>query len=56
MAPDPWVASEYAKVRWLYGQLGLGDRTEIEFYNGGHLINGEKTFEFLHRHLRWPVR
>jgi dienelactone hydrolase len=56
VAPDPWVASEYAKVRWAYDQLGLSDRTEIEFYNGGHTINGEKTFEFLHRHLRWPAR
>ena len=24
---DQWVASEYAKVRWLYAQLGLADRT-----------------------------
>jgi len=56
VAPDPWVASEYAKVRWVYDQLGLSDRTEIEFYNGGHTINGEKSFEFLHRHLKWPVR
>jgi dienelactone hydrolase len=56
VAPDPWVASEYAKVRWLYDQLGLGDRTEIEIFNGGHTINGEKTFEFLRRHLGWPPR
>ncbi len=56
VAPDAWVASEYAKLRWLYGQLGLGERTEIEFYNGGHTINGEKSFEFLHRHLKWPAR
>jgi hypothetical protein len=30
---DSWVASEYAKVRWLYTQLGLADRTEIEYFN-----------------------
>ena len=24
---DQWVAHEYAKVRWLYAQLGLADRT-----------------------------
>lgn len=53
---DQWVAHEYAKVRWLYAQLGLSDRTEIEFFQGGHSINGEKTFEFLHKHLNWPVR
>jgi dienelactone hydrolase len=56
VARDEWVNAEYAKVRWLYAQLGLADRTEIEHYNGGHTINGEKTFEFLHRHLAWPKR
>jgi dienelactone hydrolase len=56
VAPDAWVASEYAKTRWLYAQFGLADRTQIEFFNGGHTINGQGTFEFLHRHLDWPVR
>lgn len=51
---DSWVAHEYAKVRWLYANLGLADRTAIEFFPGGHSINGEGTFEFLHRHLEWP--
>jgi len=50
---DRWVAHEYAKVRWLYAQFGLRDRTEIEFFQGGHSIHGERTFEFLHKHLRW---
>lgn len=40
VAPDQWVAYEYAKVRWLYAQLGLADRTAIEFFNGGHTIHG----------------
>lgn len=48
---DEWVAHEYAKVRWLYSQFGLADRTGIEFFQGGHSINGKGTFEFLHRHL-----
>ncbi len=52
---DPWVAYEYAKVRWLYAQLGLADRTEIQYFQGGHSIHGEGTFEFLHRHLDWPA-
>ena len=34
--------------------LGLSDRTAIEFYNGGHTIHGRGTFDFLHRHLNWP--
>jgi dienelactone hydrolase len=54
VAPDEWVASEYAKVRWVYDNLGLSDRTAIEFFNGGHTINGRGTFDFLHRHLGWP--
>ena len=51
---DQWVAHEYAKVRWLYAQLGLADRTEIEFFQGGHSMRAEGTFDFLQRHLRWP--
>jgi len=52
---DHWVAHEYAKVRWLYAQLGLADRTGIEFFQGGHSMRAEGTFDFLHRHLRWPA-
>lgn len=55
VAPDEWVAYEYARVRRHYVTLGLGDRTEIEFFNGPHTINGAGTFDFLHRHLRWPA-
>ena len=51
---DQWVAHEYAKVRFLYAQLGLVDRTSIEFFQGAHSINGQGTFAFLHKHLRWP--
>jgi dienelactone hydrolase len=54
VAPDEWVAYEFAKVRRFYDKLGIGDRTEIEFFNGPHTINGEGTFRFLHRHLSWP--
>jgi dienelactone hydrolase len=55
VAPDEWVAWEYAKVRRLYDKLGLGNRTEIEFFNGPHTIHGQGTFAFLHKHLNWPV-
>ncbi|MFT7640738.1 MAG: glycerophosphoryl diester phosphodiesterase/dienelactone hydrolase [Pirellulaceae bacterium] len=51
---DRWVAHEYGKVRWLYAQLGLADKTEIEFFQGGHSINGQGTYAFLHKHLNWP--
>jgi dienelactone hydrolase len=56
VAPDEWVSSEYAKVRWAYTQLGLAERTRIEYSNGGHTIYGAGTFEFLHQHLDWPKR
>ena len=51
---DHWVAHEFAKVRWLYAQFGLADRIGIEFFQGGHSINGKGTFAFLHKHLNWP--
>jgi len=53
---DPWVAYEFAKTRWLYVNLGQGDKTEIEYFNGPHAINGVGTYEFLHKHLGWPKR
>src|SRR5438093_7585828 len=53
---DSWVNYEYGKTLWLYAQLGLADRTEIEFFQGGHSINGEGTIEFLQKHLNWPLR
>ncbi len=53
---DDWtVAYEYAKIRNLYaGKLGIGDRTEIEWFVGPHTIHGKGTFDFLHKHLTWP--
>jgi len=51
---DHWVAYEYAKVRRLYSRLGLADRTAIEFFAGGHEINGKGSFEFLKKQLNWP--
>jgi len=56
VAPDEWVAYEYAKVRRLYTFLGIPDRTEIEFFDGPHEIHGVGTFQFLHRHLGWPKK
>jgi hypothetical protein len=52
---DQWVAHEYGKVNFLYAQHGLADRTAIEYFQGGHAINGEGTVAFLHQHLRWPA-
>ncbi len=55
VAPDEWVAWEFSKVKRHYDKLGIGERTEIEFFIGPHTINGVKTYEFLHRHLNWPA-
>lgn len=52
--PDEWVAYEYGKVKYLYDQFSRGDKTEIEFFNGGHSMRSEGTFKFLHKHLNWP--
>ncbi len=46
---DSWVAAEYAKVRKLYDELGIGDRTKIEYFNGPHRINGIESFRFVER-------
>jgi hypothetical protein len=54
VAPDEWVAYEYARTQRRYDLLGIGDKTEIEWFNGPHMINGVGTFEFLHRRLNWP--
>lgn len=55
VAPDEWVAHEYARTRRHYVKMGLGDRTEIEFFDGPHTIHGVGTFAFLRKHLRWPA-
>jgi len=53
---DEWVAYEYAKVRRLYADLRIPERTAIEFFDGPHRIHGVGTFDFLRRWLRWPGR
>ncbi len=51
---DEDVGYEFAKVKRGYDKLGIGDRTEIEWFDGPHTINGVGTFKFLHKWLRWP--
>ena len=54
VAPDEWVAWEFAKLFRRYDELGIGDLCVIEFFNGPHTIHGKGTFDFLHNHLEWP--
>jgi len=37
-----------------YDKLGIGDRAELEVFDGPHTINGVGTYKFLHKHLNWP--
>ena len=54
VAPDETVAYEYAKTQRHYDLLGIGDRTEMEVFVGGHEIHLEATLAFLRKHLDWP--
>jgi hypothetical protein len=51
---DEWVSYEYAKVRLLYADLKVPERTTIEYFDGPHTIHGVGTFQFLHEQLHWP--
>ena len=51
---DEWVAFEYAKVRRCYADLKIPERTEIEWFDGPHTINGVGSFAFLERWLGTP--
>jgi cephalosporin-C deacetylase-like acetyl esterase len=54
VAPDEWVAYEYARTYRRYVELGLTNQTAIEFFDGPHTINDQGTFRFLQQHLNWP--
>jgi dienelactone hydrolase len=53
VAPDEWVAYEYAKAFRFYDLMGRRDRIEMEVFDGPHAIHGQGTFDFLHRQLNW---
>jgi len=55
VAPDEWVAYEFARVRRQYAALKIPERTTIEFFDGPHTIHGVGTFAFLHEWLKWPT-
>ena len=57
VSTDEWVAFEFAKVRYLYShRLKQPALCEMEVFDGPHTINGQGTFDFLHKHLRWEKR
>jgi dienelactone hydrolase len=57
VSTDEWVAHEYAKVFYNYShRLKIGDRCELEVFDGPHTINGKGTYAFLRKHLNWPAK
>ena len=50
---NEFVAFEYAKAHAYYAyKLGMPDKIEIHWFEGGHQINGEGTYPFLDRFLK----
>lgn len=47
-----WIGYEFGKVRKHYDLSGLGDRVEIDLFNGVHEIHAVKTYPFLDKHLK----
>lgn len=57
VSTDEWVAHEYAKVYYNYShRFKIGDRCELEVFDGPHTINGKGTYAFLRKHLNWPAK
>jgi len=48
---DEWVAYEYAPVKRFYDEMGIGDRTGFEYFNGPHMMHLQGTLEFLRKYL-----
>jgi hypothetical protein len=48
-----FVGFEFGKVRYYYDHcLKMPERAEIHWFDGGHQINGEKTYPFLDKWLK----
>ena len=52
--PVEWASAEYGKLREVYFYLGIPERTQMEYFDGPHRVDGVATVKFLHRHLDWP--
>jgi dienelactone hydrolase len=51
------TCAEFAKVRLLYENMGVADRTAMTYYGSYQNktpYSDRETFDFLHKHLRWP--
>jgi dienelactone hydrolase len=48
---DEMVAAEYSKVRRFYDEMGIGDRTGINFFNGPHMMHAVETVAFIRKYL-----
>lgn len=56
---EEYSAAEYGRVRLLYHNLGISDRTRWTYFGefrSGVPFTRRETFDFLHEQLRWPLR
>ena len=52
---QPDISLARKALNWspkVYLEIGL--KKTIEYFKGGHEINGKGTYEFLQKHLGWP--
>ena len=54
VAWDEFVGYEYAFVRHAYTLLKIPERTEIDWFSGGHEIDLKPALQFFDRFLRAP--
>ena len=48
---DEWVAFEYAKVKRFYDEMGTGERTQFQYFNGPHMMHLTGTIPFIRKYL-----
>lgn len=56
VAPDDWVAAEFARARRPYFKLGIDNKISMGVFDGPHMIHGTEAYAFLAKHLNWPSR
>lgn len=54
VAPDDWVAAEFARARRPYFKLGIDEKISMGVFDGPHMIHGTDAYAFLSKHLKWP--
>ncbi len=50
---DEGVTLEYAHLLGFQDRMNMGSETDIEFFNGSHMIHGVGKSQLLEDHLQW---